>query len=321
MANNPIRSFQVFRKHNLKMTALNQIECKNQNYMCNRFLLSRFSKYFSSTEKKGEGDKFDLVRTYNDLIEKGEIEVNVEQNRVINELENVGEKILKHVDLLHKYRNSEHFKTNKPPTSSEPIKPKSSGSIWNLFGGKKEEDPIIRTKIPNKVFKTLPEEFSELQNLRGVYLWGSPGTGKTYLMDMFYNELPVKKKRRLHYAEFMLQIHEEEHKINQQKERSVDTILKVGNEYSKDVEVICIDEFQVLHISDAMILKRLFEAFFENNIICFLTSNRPPCDLYLNGLQRFLFLPFIDMVNTKMNVISLDGVDYRTRDYSIVKDK
>ena len=86
-------------------------------------------------------------------------------------------------------------------------------------------------------------------------------------MDMFYNELPIKRKTRLHFAEFMLQIHQHEHKINQEKDRSVDTITKVGNEYCKNLDLICIDEFQVLHISDAMILKRLFEAFFDNNVI------------------------------------------------------
>lgn len=134
-------------------------------------------------------------------------------------------------------------------------------------------------------------------------------------MDTFFNELPIKRKTRLHFAEFMLEIHQEAHKVNQKTDRSVDTITEVGNQYCKDFDAICIDEFQVLHISDAMILKRLFEAFFDNHVVCFVTSNRPPSDLYLGGLQRFLFLPFIDMVNETMEVLSLDGIDYRKMDY------
>ena len=140
-------------------------------------------------------------------------------------------------------------------------------------------------------------------------------------MDMLYNEIPIKNKVRMHYAEFMLKIHEDEHKINMKKDRSIDTITQVGNEFCKGINFLCVDEFQVLHISDAMILKRLFEAFIDNNLIWMLTSNRPPNDLYLGGLQRFLFMSFIDMVNTKMNVISLNGPDYRTKDTSEINSK
>lgn len=160
----------------------------------------------------------------------------------------------------------------------------------------------------------LPEEFKALEQTKSIYLHGKPGTGKTFLMDMLYNEIPLKNKVRLHYAEFMLQIHQDEHKINQKKDRSVDTISQVGNNYCRGIDLLCIDEFQVLHISDAMILKRLFEAFIENNMICILTSNRPPSDLYLGGLQRFLFMPFIEMIYRRMKVVSLEGVDYRTKD-------
>lgn len=85
----------------------------------------------------------------------------------------------------------------------------------------------------------------------------------------------------------------------------------VGNLFGKDLQVLCIDEFQVLHISDAMILKRLFESLQDSNITLMITSNRPPKDLYLNGLQRFLFEPFIEMINEQYEVINVSSIDYR----------
>lgn len=98
----------------------------------------------------------------------------------------------------------------------------------------------------------------------------------------------------------MLKIHEKEHEINKKlKGSKTDTIQVVGNHFCNQLQVFCIDEFQVLDIADAMILKRLFESFWDNNIKVMITSNRPPDDLYLNGLQRFLFMPFIDMIKEK----------------------
>ena len=270
---------------------------------------------FSSVIFNQKKNTFDLVRKYNSLIQSGEIEENSEQNRVINELQQIGEKTLTHIELLNKYKKYDLDNSQATSTLSSQ-KSQSSKGFWGLFSSKPEPEEVKPVpKVPVKVIKVLPPQFKALKDLKGVYLHGNPGTGKTYIMDMFYNEITIKRKKRLHFAEFMLKIQEEEHRINQRKDKSEDTITKVGNDFCKNIDLICIDEFQVLHISDAMILKRLFQAFHNNNIICFITSNRPPQDLYLNGLQRFLFLPFIDMVVEEMEVISLDGVDYRTRDY------
>jgi protein AFG1 len=147
--------------------------------------------------------------------------------------------------------------------------------------------------------------YRDLAKLKSVYLWGDPGCGKTFIMDQFYDSLgPTVGKRKLHYNEFMLEVHKEEHSLNKRlKNQSTDTIATVGNNFCRDLTVFCVDEFQVLDIADAMILKRLFESFWDNRVVVFFTSNRPPEDLYLNGLQRFLFLPFIDLLKEQSHVI------------------
>lgn len=125
-------------------------------------------------------------------------------------------------------------------------------------------------------------------------------------------DIDAKNKRFLHYQEFMLQIHQMEHKVNKKlKGKSQDTITAVGDQFCEELLILCIDEFQVLDIADAMILKRLFESFWANRLVVVMTSNRPPEDLYLNGLQRFLFLPFIDLLKEKCEVINLSSIDYR----------
>ena len=110
----------------------------------------------------------------------------------------------------------------------------------------------------------------------------------------------------------MLRVHQTEHEVNKLlKGKQGDTVKVVGNMFCKEICFFAIDEFQVLDIADAMILKRLFESFWDNELVVFFTSNRPPEDLYLNGLLRDVFMPFIDLLNEKSEVINLSSVDYR----------
>jgi cell division protein ZapE len=146
--------------------------------------------------------------------------------------------------------------------------------------------------------------------LRGVYLWGGVGRGKTLLMDSFHASLHRVPSERTHFYRFMRQVHAELRKI---ADRS-DPLDAVAQHMAQSVRLICLDEFFVADIADAMILSALFEGLFRRGIILVATSNVAPQDLYKDGLQRARFLPAIELIERHMDVVHLDGgVDYRLR--------
>ncbi|MET0546878.1 MAG: cell division protein ZapE, partial [Caulobacterales bacterium] len=145
---------------------------------------------------------------------------------------------------------------------------------------------------------------------KGLYIWGPVGRGKSMLMDLFFDSAPEKKKRRVHFHAFMLEIHKAI--TERRKKQEGDPIQPVADAVAKEARLLCFDEFHVTDIGDAMILGRLFERFFAKGVIIVATSNRKPSDLYLNGINRQLFLPFIDMIEKQLDVLTLDGPrDYR----------
>jgi len=162
----------------------------------------------------------------------------------------------------------------------------------------------------------------------GVYLWGTVGGGKTMLMDLFFDTLEGQsseiKCRRVHYHDFMQDVHKRMHEVKKlapprdvsrwDTYQPFDPVPPVGDSIAEESWIICLDEFQVTDIADAMILKQLFAYLFDKGIILVATSNRPPGDLYKNGIQRSNFLPFLDMLIEKCHVVSLDpGIDYRRK--------
>ncbi len=148
----------------------------------------------------------------------------------------------------------------------------------------------------------------EIEPVRGVYLLGGVGRGKTWIMDTFYSRIPLTEKRRMHYHHFMFFIHEE------LKKRALhrNPLDALAIDMAKEVRLLCVDEFHVMDIVDAMLLYGLLDALFRNGITLVTTSNRIPDDLYLNGLQRERFLPAIALLKKHTHVVELDNrVDYR----------
>lgn len=151
---------------------------------------------------------------------------------------------------------------------------------------------------------------NKTQPIKGVYLWGGVGRGKSYLMDVFYNSLPFDKKLRAHFHHFMQRIHQELDSLKGVQ----DPLIHLANKLSKEYQVICFDEFFVSDITDAMLLGTLFNYLFQQGVVLVATSNIAPDDLYKNGLQRARFLPAIALIKQHCQVVLVDsGQDYRLR--------
>lgn len=152
--------------------------------------------------------------------------------------------------------------------------------------------------------------------VRGLYVHGSVGRGKTMLMDMFFALAPLERKRRAHFHEFMADVHARIHayrqKLKNGEVKDADPVPPVAEGLYREAQLLCFDEFTVTDIADAMILSRLFSALFQKGCVLVATSNVAPDDLYRDGLNRGLFLPFVDILKDHVDVVALDSpTDYR----------
>ena len=164
--------------------------------------------------------------------------------------------------------------------------------------------------------------FRKVSPARGAYLWGPVGRGKSMLMDLFFDVAPVAPKQRIHFHVFMAQIHRRvgawrsgdsaARRATFGQARGDDPIPPLADVIAAEAKLLCFDEFQVTDIADAMILGRLFEALFARGVTLVATSNRPPDDLYRDGLNRQLFLPFVALLKDRLDIVPVMGaLDYR----------
>ncbi len=159
-------------------------------------------------------------------------------------------------------------------------------------------------------FRSLIARLTGLAIVRGLYIHGPVGRGKSMLMDMFFETVSVEAKRRVHFHAFMAEVHQGI-KVWRDKDAD-DPVGRFARAIAADVRLLCFDEFQVGDIADAMILGRLFKALFDEHVVIVATSNRAPDELYENGINRQLFLPAIALIEEHMQVMRLDGpIDYR----------
>lgn len=203
---------------------------------------------------------------------------------------------------------------------SDPVQKKAAQELERLF----QDMTTQKDSFVSSFFKRLKGEGGN--DIKGIYMYGGVGRGKSMLMDLFFDTLPDDiKKRRVHFHEFMIEVHDYIHS------RSMDDSMASGGKgmveqalpsladlIIRKSSILCFDEFHVTDITDAMILGRLFKILFEHGLIIVATSNWAPDDLYKGGLQRDRFLPFIDLLKTKVNTVHLDSPhDYRAQTIQI----
>jgi cell division protein ZapE len=168
-----------------------------------------------------------------------------------------------------------------------------------------EANPKPRPSLLARFFKQ-PEPTGK----QGIYLWGGVGRGKSMLMDLFFQHAPTPQKRRVHFHAFMQEV---QSALHEARKTGVDDAIKpVAETIARDLRLLCFDEMQITDIADAMIVGRLFEKLFAAGVMIVTTSNRHPSDLYKDGLNRQLFLPFIKLIEDRLEVDQLDAMtDYR----------
>eukprot|EP01084_Bolivina_argentea_P027693 51453_1 len=257
---------------------------------------------------------------YSVLIKSFSLKHDENQAIVMNELDRLYYKIEKYNAPILPNKpdlgSSQSMGTFDLPSKSSNSSNNSNKSIFKRFF-KKDDDIDTNTKANNVNKVNASNDIVP----NGLYIYGSTGTGKTMLMDLFYESITSHSKERVHFNSFMLNIHNDIH-LNTQKlknsglsaneMRNYDPIPEISLNIAKKSTILCFDEFQVTDIVDAVLLNRLFTSLFHYGIICIATSNRGPNQLYLNGLQRQqIFVPFLKLFKTKMDIINLDSIDYR----------
>ncbi|KJZ79266.1 hypothetical protein HIM_01417 [Hirsutella minnesotensis 3608] len=241
-----------------------------------------------ATVADGTGRTHGPLEEYDRRVDAGMLRNDEHQRGIIQSLQHLH-------DELRDYR--------APPVvhpSLSLLKPAKKSVLSSLFGG---------SKSPRAAIGEIPADLP-----RGLYLFGDVGSGKTMLMDIFYDTLPpsVRSKTRIHFHNFMQDVHRRLHRIKMEHGSDADAVPSVAADIAEQGNVLCFDEFQCTDVADAMILRRLLESLMSHGVVLVTTSNRQPDDLYKNGIQRESFIPAIQLLKRRLHVINLDSpTDYR----------
>ncbi|KAK0744103.1 AFG1-like ATPase-domain-containing protein [Schizothecium vesticola] len=247
---------------------------------------TRSASVASATIENVNTEDIGPIQEYDRRVDHGLLRNDEHQRGIIQSLQHLHEE-LRHYEarpIIH--------------PSLESLRP-TKKSLFSWLGGGGTASPVqpIPTDLP-----------------RGLYLYGDVGSGKTMLMDLFYNTLPaaVRSKTRIHFNNFMQDTHRRIHKMKLQYGSDIDVVPFVAAEIAEHGNVLCFDEFQCTDVADAMILRRLVESLMSHGVVLVTTSNRHPDELYKNGIQRDSFLPAIQLLKRRLHVINLDSTtDYR----------
>ncbi len=208
-------------------------------------------------------------------------------------------------------------KTKKEPASASPLRTAYDGLVAE---GRISDDAAQREVLAalERILARKPVGLLKKKaaaGAKGLYIWGNVGRGKSMLMDLFFNESKVQKKRRVHFHAFMQEVHARIHKIRQGGPRAkdgADPVVTLAHEIADETSLLCFDELQATDVADATLLYRLFSGLFEGGVTVVSTSNHPPASLYTGGVQRERFAKFIALIEEKMDVASLSSPkDYR----------
>ncbi|KAI1814679.1 AFG1-like ATPase [Poronia punctata] len=239
----------------------------------------------SATTASQSTDNVGPMQEYDSRVKAGRLREDEHQRDIIQSLQHL------HDALVH-YRS----RPVVHPTL-ESLKPKKS--LFGWFGAKAGSSGI----------QDIPDDLP-----RGLYLYGDVGSGKTMLMDLFYDTLPsaVKSKTRIHFHNFMQDVHKRLHRMKMEHGNDIDAVPFIAADIAEQANVLCFDEFQCTDVADAMILRRLLESLMSHGVVLVTTSNRHPDELYKNGIQRESFIPAINLLKSRLHVINLDSpTDYR----------